>query len=31
MTEVINRLIGYAFGLITMYIIIRVTERKNDD
>ena len=27
MTEVINRLVGYAFGLITMYIIIRVTER----
>jgi len=27
MTEVINRLIGYAVGLITMYIIIRVTER----
>jgi hypothetical protein len=27
MTEAINRLIGYAFGLITMYIIIRVTER----
>lgn len=27
MTEAINRLVGYAFGLITMYIIIRVTER----
>lgn len=27
MTEVINRLVGYAVGLITMYIIIRVTER----
>lgn len=27
MTEVLNRLIGYAVGLITMYIIIRVTER----
>jgi hypothetical protein len=27
MTEAINRLIGYVFGLITMYIIIRVTER----
>ena len=27
MTEMINRLVGYAFGLITMYIIIRVTER----
>ena len=27
MTEVLNRLVGYAFGLITMYIIIRVTER----
>ena len=27
MTETINRLVGYAFGLITMYIIIRVTER----
>ena len=27
MTEVINRLAGYVFGLITMYIIIRVTER----
>lgn len=27
MSEAINRLIGYAFGLITMYIIIRVTER----
>lgn len=29
MTEVINRLVGYAFGLITMYIIIRVTERSD--
>lgn len=28
MTEAINRLVGYAFGLITMYIIIRVTERR---
>lgn len=28
MTEVINRLVGYAFGLITMYIIMRVTERE---
>ena len=27
MTEAINRLVGYAFGLITMYIIVRVTER----
>lgn len=27
MTEMLNRLVGYAFGLITMYIIIRVTER----
>lgn len=27
MTEVLNRLIGYTVGLITMYIIIRVTER----
>ena len=27
MTAVINRLIGYALGLITMYIIVRVTER----
>ena len=27
MTEVINRLLGYVFGLITMYTIIRVTER----
>ena len=27
MKEVINRLVGYVFGLITMYIIIRVTER----
>ena len=27
MTEALNRLVGYAFGLITMYIIIRVTER----
>lgn len=27
MTEVINRLVGYALGLITMYIIIRATER----
>lgn len=27
MTGVINRLVGYAFGLITMYIIMRVTER----
>jgi hypothetical protein len=27
MTEAINRLVGYVFGLITMYIIIRVTER----
>ena len=27
MNEAINRLVGYAFGLITMYIIIRVTER----
>ena len=26
MTEAINRLVGYVFGLITMYIIIRVTE-----
>ena len=30
MTEVINRLVGYAFGLITMYIIIRVTEREGE-
>lgn len=29
MTEAINRLVGYVFGLITMYIIIRVTERKD--
>ena len=28
MTEMINRLVGYVFGLITMYIIIRVTERR---
>lgn len=28
MTEAINRLVGYVFGLITMYLIIRVTERK---
>ena len=27
MNEAINGLVGYAFGLITMYIIIRVTER----
>ena len=27
MNEAINRLVGYAFGLITMHIIIRVTER----
>lgn len=27
MTEVINRLVGYAVGLITMYIIMKVTER----
>ena len=27
MTEAINRLLGYVFGLITMYIIIRVAER----
>ena len=27
MTEMLNRLVGYVFGLITMYIIIRVTER----
>ena len=27
MTEMLNRLIGYAFGLITMYIIVKVTER----
>lgn len=27
MTEVLNRLVGYAFGLITMYIIMRITER----
>ena len=26
MTEAINRLIGYAFGLITMYIIMRIKE-----
>lgn len=30
MTEVINRLVGYAFGLITMYIIMRVTEREGE-
>ena len=30
MTEVINRLLGYVFGLITMYIIIRVTERSSE-
>ena len=30
MTEVLNRLVGYAFGLITMYIIIRVTERSDE-
>ena len=29
MTEMLNRLVGYVFGLITMYIIIRVTERKD--
>ena len=27
MTEVINRLVGYAVGLITMYIIMKVIER----
>lgn len=30
MTEVLNRLVGYAFGLITMYIIMRVTEREGE-
>ena len=30
MTEVVNRLVGYAVGLITMYIIIRVTEREGE-
>jgi hypothetical protein len=30
MTEMINRLIGYVFGLITMYIIIRLTEREDE-
>lgn len=30
MTEMLNRLVGYAFGLITMYIIIRVTEREGE-
>ena len=30
MTGVINRLVGYAFGLITMYIIMRVTEREGE-
>lgn len=30
MTEVINRLVGYAVGLITMYIIMKVTEREGE-
>ena len=30
MTEAVNRLVGYAVGLITMYIIIRVTEREGE-
>ena len=30
MTEMINRLIGYVFGLITMYIIIRLTGREGE-
>ena len=27
MTEMLNRLVGYAFGLITMYIILKVVGR----
>ena len=27
MTEMLNRLVGYAFGLITMYIIMKVVGR----
>ena len=30
MTGVINRLVGYVLGLITMYIIMRVTEREGE-
>ena len=30
MSAVINRLIGYALGLITMYIIMKVTEREGE-
>ena len=31
MTEMLNRLLGYAFGLITMYITMKVIERSDHD